>query len=49
MHNLNHLKVEVIEIPPHLSISPLKAVKPEIENLALILIERTMMSHRGGE
>ena len=48
MHNLNHLKVEVLEIPPHLSISSVKVVKPEIESLALIPIERTLMSPREG-
>jgi hypothetical protein len=46
MHNLSHLKVEVLEIYPHLSTSSLKAVKLEIESLALIPIERTLMSPR---
>ena len=46
MHNLNHLKREVLVIPSHLSTSSLKAVKPEIESLALIPIERTLMSPR---
>jgi hypothetical protein len=48
MHNLSHLKVEVLEIPPYLLISSLKAVKPDIESLALIPIERTLMSPIGG-
>jgi hypothetical protein len=48
MHNLNHLKVEVLEIPLDLLTSSLKAVKPEIEILALIPLVRTLMSPRGG-
>jgi hypothetical protein len=46
MQNLSHLKVEVLEISPHLSTSSLKVVKPKIESLALIPIERTLMSPR---
>jgi len=46
MYNLSRLKVKVLEIPPHLSTSSLKAVKPEIESLALIPIVRTLMSPR---
>jgi hypothetical protein len=48
MHNLNHLKVKVLEIPPHLLTSSLKAVKPEIESLTPIPIERISMSPREG-
>ena len=48
MHNLSHLKVEVLKIPPHLSTLSLKAVKLEFESLALIPIERTLMSPIGG-
>jgi hypothetical protein len=42
IHNLDHPKVEVLDLPPHLSTSSLKAIKPKTKNLALIPLVRIL-------